>query len=105
MSIPLRRTKDILQWAGDNKTEGQFICGFSMETEHLLENSRRKLQTKHCDMIAANSISESGAGFGVDNNRITLITENDMVSLPLMSKDEVSHRILDELISMKNAKS
>ncbi len=105
MLLPLQRTKDILKYAGENKKDGQLICGFSMETEHLLENSRRKLQTKHCDMIAANSISESGAGFGVDTNRITLITENDMVSLPLMSKDEVSHRILDELISMKNAKS
>lgn len=105
MLLPLQRTKDILKYAGENKKDGQLICGFSMETEHLLENSRRKLQTKHCDMIAANSISESGAGFGVDTNRITLITENDMVSLPLMSKDEVSHRILDELISIKNAKS
>ena len=105
MLLPLQRTKDILKYAGENKKDGQLICGFSMETEHLLENSRIKLQTKHCDMIAANSISESGAGFGVDTNRITLITENDMVSLPLMSKDEVSHRILDELISMKNAKS
>ncbi len=105
MLLPLQRTKDILKYAGENKKDGQLICGFSMETEHLLENSRRKLQTKHCDMIAANSISESGAGFGVDTNRITLITENDMISLPLMSKDEVSHRILDELISMKNAKS
>lgn len=97
MSIPLRRTKDILQWAGDNKTEGQFICGFSMETEYLIENSRQKLAKKHCDMIAANSIRQSGAGFGVDTNIITLITDEDTQELPLMSKTDAAHAILDAI--------
>ena len=97
MTIELKRTKDILQWAGDNKKSGQFICGFSMETEHLLENSRRKLKKKHCDMIAANSIRQSGAGFGVDTNIITLITADDTQELPLLSKTEAAHRILDAI--------
>ncbi len=101
MSIHLRRTRDILAYAGENKTEGQIICGFSMETENLLENSRKKLTKKNCDMIAANSISEKGAGFGVDTNRITLITADGINDLPLMSKTEAAYRILDAILDLR----
>ncbi len=97
MNLPLQRTKDILQWAGNNKTEGQFVCGFSMETEHLLENSRRKLLKKHCDMIAANSLRQSGAGFGTDTNILTLITPETAQELPLLSKSEAAHALLDAI--------
>lgn len=103
MSIPLRRTKDILQWAGDNKTKGQFICGFSMETEHLLENSRQKLSKKHCDMIAANSLRQSGAGFGTDTNVITLITAENTQELPLMSKAAAAHALLDAIQAQRQS--
>ena len=97
LTLPLKRTQDILQWAGNNKRAGQFICGFSMETEHLIENSRQKLHKKNCDMIAANSIRQDGAGFGVDTNIITLITPEDTQELPLMTKQEAAHAILDAI--------
>ncbi len=96
MSIELGRTKDILKYLGENKKEGQFICGFSMETDNVIENSRAKLTKKNCDMICANSLRTEGAGFGVDTNVITLITAEGETELPMMSKDEAAHRILDE---------
>ena len=98
MSIELGRTKDILAYLGENKKEGQFICGFSMETDNVLENSRAKLQKKNCDMICANSLRTAGAGFGTDTNVITLIKKDSETELELMSKSEAAHRILDEII-------
>lgn len=100
MSIPLVRTKDILKTLGSTKREGQLICGFSMETDNVLENSRRKLESKNCDMICANSLRTEGAGFGVDTNVLTLITRDSCDELPLMSKDEAAHRVLDKLLSL-----
>ena len=105
MSIELKRTKDILKYAGENKREGQVICGFSMETEELIENSRKKLISKNCDIIAANSLRESGAGFGTDTNRITLITREGIRPLELMSKDAAAHALLDEILRIKRAKN
>ncbi len=98
MSIELGRTKDILKYLGENKKDGQFICGFSMETDNVIENSRAKLKKKNCDMICANSLRTEGAGFGVDTNVITLITAKGETELPMMSKDEAAHRILDEIV-------
>lgn len=100
MSIPLGRTKDILKELGATKREGQIICGFSMETENLIENSRAKLDKKNVDMIAANSLRVEGAGFGTDTNVITLITRDDTTELPIMSKDEAAGKILDKIIEM-----
>ena len=100
MSIPLVRTKDILRTLGKTKRPGQLLCGFSMETDNVLENSRRKLESKNCDMICANSLRTEGAGFGVDTNVITLITRESCDELPLMSKDEAAHKVLDKLLSM-----
>lgn len=101
MSIPLKRTKDILGTLGANKKEGQLICGFSMETDDVIKNSEKKLTNKNCDMICANSLRTAGAGFGTDTNVITLITEGGAVELPLMSKEEAAHRILDALSAMQ----
>lgn len=101
MSIPLRRTKDILQYLGEHKREGQTLVGFSMETENLIENSRRKLEKKNADMICANSIShtEQGAtGFAVDTNKVTVITRDATLELPLCSKEETADMILTELV-------
>ena len=95
MSIPLKRTQDILKYLGANKRPGQFLCGFSMETDNVLENSRKKLASKNCDMICANSLRTAGAGFGTDTNVITLITEDSDTELPLMSKEDAAHKILD----------
>ncbi len=95
MAIPLKRTKDILKYLGHHRREGQILCGFSMETENMLENSRKKLESKRVDMICANNLKTEGAGFGVDTNVITLITKNALVELPLQSKDAVAHAILD----------
>ena len=100
MKIELKRTKDILKELGKNKKEGQRICGFSMETDNMLENSRKKLDSKNCDMICANSLRTEGAGFGVDTNVITLITREKSEELPLMSKEEAAHKILDAIIKM-----
>lgn len=99
MSIGLKRTKDILKFLGDHKPEGQFLCGFSMETEHVLENSREKLERKHADMIVANSLRTQGAGFGTDTNVVTLITRDGVEELPLMTKDQAAHRILDRIFT------
>ena len=98
MSIPLKRTQDILKYLGENKKEGQFICGFSMETENMLENSRAKLDKKNADMIIANNLKTDGAGFGTDTNIVTIITKDDCVELEIMSKDEVAGIILDNIL-------
>ena len=95
LSIPLKRTQDILQYLGAHRREGQVICGFSMETENMLENSRAKLTKKNVDMICANNLKVAGAGFGVDTNIITLITKEDVKELPLLSKEEAACAILD----------
>ncbi len=100
MSIPLSRTKDILKELGATKRNGQFICGFSMETENLIDNSRAKLEKKNVDMIAANSLRVEGAGFGTDTNVITLITKDDTVELPIMSKSEAADKILDKILKL-----
>ena len=98
LSLPLERTRDILAWLGDHRRPGQFLCGFSMETQNVLENSRQKLERKHVDMIAANSLREEGAGFGGSTNRLTLITRQEELALPLLTKDEAAHRLLDEIL-------
>ena len=98
MVIPLKRTNDILKYLGEHKKEGQFICGFSMETENMLENSRNKLEKKNADMIAANNVKVEGAGFGVDTNVVTLITKKGYKELPQMSKEDVASAILDSII-------
>jgi len=97
LSIELKRTTDILKYLGEHKKDGQVLCGFAMETENLLENSRKKLVSKNCDMICANSLRTAGAGFGTDTNLVTLVTRKGETELELMSKDEVAHRILDAL--------
>lgn len=94
MNIPLKRTKDILAYLGANKLDTQYICGFSMETENLLENSRAKLQKKNINMIVANNLTQVGAGFGTDTNIVTIITPNGEISLPIMSKSEVAENIV-----------
>jgi phosphopantothenoylcysteine decarboxylase/phosphopantothenate--cysteine ligase len=101
MSIPLKRTKDILKWLGEHKTEGQFLCGFSMETKDMLENSRKKLEKKNLDMICANNLKVEGAGFGVDTNVLTLISKEKETQLELMSKDEAADRLLSEILKIK----
>lgn len=100
MSIALERTCDILAWLGEHKREGQFLCGFSMETENLLENSRAKLQKKKADMIVANSLRTEGAGFGTDTNVVTILTREGAEPLEKMTKPEVAHRILDRISAM-----
>ncbi len=97
MSILLKRTKDILKYLGEHKPDNQIICGFSMETENMLENSKKKLYSKNCDMICANSLKTAGAGFGTDTNIVTLITKNNTEQLEIMSKDEVAGVILTRL--------
>ncbi len=101
MSIPLVRTKDILGYLGEHRREGQYLCGFSMETRDMLENSRKKLHKKHVDMIAANNVKESGAGFAVDTNLLTLITEDSEKALPLMSKEDAANALLDEILKRR----
>lgn len=98
--LKLKRTTDILKWLGENRVAGkkQFLCGFSMETEHMVENSRAKLEKKNLDMIVANNLKVPGAGFGVDTNVVTLITKSGTKELPQMSKEEVADGILDEIL-------
>ena len=100
MSIPLKRTQDILKHLGEHRHEGQVICGFSMETENMLENSRAKLVKKNVDMICANNLKVAGAGFGVDTNIITLITKDNVTELPLLSKEEAACAILDAAMAL-----
>lgn len=100
MQIPLKRTRDILGYLGEHRADGQIICGFSMETRDMLENSRTKLRKKNVDMICANNLKVPGAGFGVDTNVITMITKDNITELPLLSKDETANAILDKAISL-----
>ena len=100
MAIPLQRTQDILKYLGEHRHQGQVICGFSMETQNMLENSRAKLEKKKVDMICANNLKVAGAGFGVDTNIITLITADDMAELPLLSKEEAACAILDKAMTL-----
>ena len=100
LTIPLKRTMDILKHLGQNKKTGQVICGFSMETENMLQNSQQKLQKKNVDMICANNLKEQGAGFGVDTNIITLITPYQTKQLPLLSKEEVANEIISEALTL-----
>lgn len=98
MTLELERTDDILKFIGEHRRPGQFLCGFSMETEHMLENSRRKLEKKHLDMIVANNLKEDGAGFGTDTNVVTLITKDDEIALEKMSKEEAASWILNRIL-------
>ena len=100
LSIPLKRTQDILKYLGEHRVPGQVICGFSMETENMLENSRAKLEKKNVDMICANNLKVAGAGFGVDTNVITLITKDNCTELPLQSKESAANAILDHAIQL-----
>lgn len=100
LSIPLKRTQDILKYLGEHRTDGQVICGFSMETQNMIENSKRKLQSKNIDMICANNLKTEGAGFGVDTNIITVITESEVKELPLQSKESAANAILDESLKL-----
>ncbi len=97
-AITLTRTKDILAWLGEHRRPDQFLCGFSMETENMLENSRAKLEKKHVDMIVANNLKVDGAGFGVDTNVVTLITGDRVEELPQMTKEQVAEKILDAIV-------
>ena len=99
MRIELKRTRDILKELGQSRRENQFICGFAMETENLIENAVKKLESKNVDMIVANSLKTEGAGFGTDTNVVTFITEDGKTELPLMSKDEVAMKILDAAVN------
>ncbi len=98
MSISLVRTQDILAYLGEHKREGQFLCGFAMETQNLLENATNKLRRKHADMIVANSLRTAGAGFGTDTNVTTILTEDGRTELGLLSKEETANRILNEIL-------
>lgn len=100
LSIPLKRTMDILKYLGENKKEGQFLCGFSMETDNMLENSKAKLSKKNADMIVANNLKDAGSGFKTDTNAVTLITRDGHRSLELKSKAEVAKEIFDEILGL-----
>ena len=100
VSIELERTDDILKYLGQHKKQGQFLCGFSMETQNVIDNSRAKLAKKNLDMVAANNVKVEGAGFQGDTNVLTLITQDEEISLPLMSKEDAAFRILDKILSM-----
>lgn len=103
--IKLERTKDILAYLGEHKKDGQILCGFSMETQNLMENSVKKLNKKNADMIVANSIKDANAGFGVDTNIITIITKDDAVAYPVMTKDEVADEIINAVVKLKEKKN
>lgn len=98
LSIPLERTQDILGWLGQHRRPGQFLCGFSMETQNMVENSRKKLEKKQVDMIAANNLKVKGAGFGVDTNQLTLITKEGLDELPMVSKEKAADLLLDSIL-------
>ena len=102
MGIALERTDDILAHLGKNKKEGQILCGFSMETKDMLENSKAKLEKKNLDVIVANNLKVAGAGFGTDTNVVTLITKDEVKELPILSKEEVADRILSFLLGLKD---
>ena len=98
LNIRLERTTDILKYLGENKKDNQFLCGFSMETSNLIENSKLKLEKKNLDMIVANNLKEEGAGFAKDTNKVSIITKDDIIQTEVLSKKEVAHKILDEII-------
>ena len=100
LSIEMERTDDILKYLGEHKREDQFLCGFSMETEHMLENSRKKLEKKNLDMIVANNVKVEGAGFAGDTNIVTLITKDDETELPLLSKEETAVEIMNKILEI-----
>lgn len=100
MSIELERTDDILKYLGEHKRQNQFLCGFSMETQNMLGNSRAKLEKKNLDMVAANNLKVEGAGFQGDTNVLTLITQEEDISLPLMSKEDAASKLLDKILSL-----
>ena len=100
LAIPMERTDDILKFLGEHKKEHQFLCGFSMETENMLENSRKKLEKKNLDMIVANNLKVEGAGFAGNTNVVTMITENEEISLGKMSKEETAFEILNQILKM-----
>lgn len=104
MSLELVRTKDILKAVGEHKRDNQIVCGFSMETNNLVENSQKKLVSKNCDMIIANNLKDEGAGFGVDTNKITIITKDGAEGLELLTKKQTAEKILDKALSMLNVK-
>lgn len=99
--LSLKRTVDILKWLGEHRQEGQFLCGFSMETEHVLEHSKDKLMKKNIDLIVANNLKVFGAGFGVDTNVVTLISPLETIEMPLMSKEAVAKQLLDYILEMR----
>lgn len=101
MSIELDRTQDILKYMGEHRREGQFYCGFSMETQNMLENSRVKLDKKNIDMVVANNLKVAGSGFGTDTNVVTMISKQEEIELELLTKEEVAHKILDEILKLK----
>ena len=101
MSIPLTRTQDILKYMGEHRREGQFYCGFSMETQNMLENSRVKLTKKNIDMGVANNLKVAGSGFGTDTNVVTMISKEEEIELELLTKEEVAHKILDQILKLK----
>ncbi len=105
LSIPLERTDDILQYLGDHKRKGQFLCGFSMETQNMLENSRKKLEKKKLDMIVANNLKMPGAGFSADTNIVTIITPDSAAQLELMSKDDVALKLTDRILELMSQNS
>ena len=104
MAIPLSRTQDILQYLGEHKREDQFLCGFYMETQHMLENSRKKMVKKNLDMIVANNLKTKGAGFGTDTNVITILTKEKEQAFDIMSKDAAADCILDEILAESTKK-
>lgn len=105
LTLELERTDDILAWLGEHKRPGQLLCGFSMETENLVENSRKKLEKKNLDLVAANSLRQEGAGFGVSTNVLTLISREGEEPLPMLTKEEAAHRLLDKIaVIRRNAK-
>ena len=104
MSIEVDRTQDILKYLGEHRREGQFYCGFSMETQNMLENSRVKLDKKNIDMVVANNLKIAGSGFGTDTNVVTMISKEEEIQLELLSKAEVAHKILDEILKLKAIK-
>ena len=104
LSIRLERTTDILKYLGENKKDNQFLCGFSMETSNLIENSKLKLEKKNLDMIVANNLKEEGAGFGKDTNKVSIITKENIIQTEVLSKKKVAHKILDEIIKYSEKK-
>ena len=105
LSLSLTRTDDILGYLGQHKKNGQFLCGFSMETEHLVEHSRAKLERKNLDMIVANNLKTKGAGFGTDTNVVTLITKDSLTELPIMQEEEVARQLIDTILELRTHKS